>query len=49
MNQKYRTRLPGIDVDFFDTRAAVEALAPGAYDRLPYTSPGAGRKPGAAL
>src|SRR3546814_20609057 len=24
--------------DYFDTRAAVEALAPGAYDGLPYTS-----------
>ena len=25
-------------LDYFDTRAAVDAIAPGAYDRLPYTS-----------
>ena len=30
--------LPGTALDYFDTRAAVEAIAPGAYDRLPYTS-----------
>ncbi|MCG1042742.1 Fe/S-dependent 2-methylisocitrate dehydratase AcnD [Mycetohabitans sp. B8] len=38
MNTAYRKPLPGTDLDFFDARAAVNALAPGAYDGLPYTS-----------
>ncbi|CAG9164434.1 Fe/S-dependent 2-methylisocitrate dehydratase AcnD [Cupriavidus pampae] len=38
MNTDYRKRLPGTDLDYFDTRAAVEAIEPGAYDKLPYTS-----------
>ncbi len=38
MNTAYRQPLPGTDLDYFDARAAVDALAPGAYDRLPYTS-----------
>ncbi|MDZ5601790.1 Fe/S-dependent 2-methylisocitrate dehydratase AcnD [Pseudomonas sp. RP23018S] len=38
MNTAYRTALPGTDLDYFDARAAVEALQPGAYDGLPYTS-----------
>ncbi|MCG1055076.1 Fe/S-dependent 2-methylisocitrate dehydratase AcnD [Mycetohabitans sp. B5] len=38
MNTAYRKPLPGTDLDFFDARAAVDALAPGAYDGLPYTS-----------
>jgi aconitate hydratase len=38
MNTKYRKPLPGTSLDYFDTRAAIESLAPGAYDRLPYTS-----------
>ena len=38
MNTNYRKNLPGTDLDFFDARAAVEAIKPGAYDRLPYTS-----------
>jgi aconitate hydratase len=38
MNTDYRKSLPGTDLDYFDTRAAVEAIAPGAYDKLPYTS-----------
>ncbi|GGY42177.1 Fe/S-dependent 2-methylisocitrate dehydratase AcnD [Bacterioplanes sanyensis] len=38
MNTEYRKSLPGSDVEFFDTRAAVEAIKPGAYDGLPYTS-----------
>ena len=38
MNTVYRKSLPGTDLDFFDTRAAVEAIQPGAYDTLPYTS-----------
>ncbi|QCI11662.1 Fe/S-dependent 2-methylisocitrate dehydratase AcnD [Pseudomonas putida] len=38
MNTTYRKALPGTDLDFFDARAAVEAIKPGAYDGLPYTS-----------
>ncbi|RZF26264.1 Fe/S-dependent 2-methylisocitrate dehydratase AcnD [Paraburkholderia sp. UYCP14C] len=38
MNTANRKRLPGTDLDFFDTRAAVDAIQPGAYDKLPYTS-----------
>ena len=33
-----RKRLPGTQLDYFDARAAVDALEPGAYDKLPYTS-----------
>ncbi|SFU62701.1 Fe/S-dependent 2-methylisocitrate dehydratase AcnD [Halomonas korlensis] len=38
MNTDYRKSLPGTDLDYFDTRAAVEAIQPGAYAGLPYTS-----------
>jgi aconitate hydratase len=38
MNSKYRKPLNGTGLDYFDTRAAVDEIAPGAYDTLPYTS-----------
>ncbi len=38
MNTAYRKPLPGTQLDYFDTRAAVDAIQPGAYDKLPYTS-----------
>ncbi|AUG01242.1 Fe/S-dependent 2-methylisocitrate dehydratase AcnD [Pseudomonas sp. 09C 129] len=38
MNTEFRKPLPGTRLDYFDTRAAVEAIQPGAYDSLPYTS-----------
>jgi len=38
MNTAFRKPLPGTTLDHFDTRAAVEAIRPGAYDTLPYTS-----------
>ncbi|MGZ8341497.1 MAG: aconitase family protein, partial [Telluria sp.] len=38
MNKLHRKPLPGTKLDFFDTRAAVDAIAPGAWDKLPYTS-----------
>ena len=38
MNTQYRKSLPGSGLDYFDTRAAVDSIAAGAYDRLPYTS-----------
>lgn len=38
MNTQFRKRLPNSELDYFDTRAAVDAIAAGAYDTLPYTS-----------
>ncbi|MFT4256030.1 MAG: Fe/S-dependent 2-methylisocitrate dehydratase AcnD [Pseudoxanthomonas sp.] len=38
MNTAYRKPLPGTNLDWFDARAAVEAIAPGSYGRLPYTA-----------
>ncbi|NHZ89085.1 Fe/S-dependent 2-methylisocitrate dehydratase AcnD [Massilia sp. CCM 8733] len=38
MNTNHRKNLPGTKLDYFDARAAVDAIAPGAYDKLPYTS-----------
>ncbi|QGZ43281.1 aconitate hydratase [Pseudoduganella flava] len=38
MNTAYRKNLPGTSLDYFDARAAVDAIEPGTYDRLPYTS-----------
>jgi 2-methylcitrate dehydratase (2-methyl-trans-aconitate forming) len=38
MNTQYRKPLAGTRLDYFDARAAVEALQPGAWAGLPYTS-----------
>ena len=38
MNTAFRKRLPGTELDYFDARAAVDAIQPGAYAKLPYTS-----------
>lgn len=38
MNTQYRKPLAGTQLDYFDVRAAVEAIQPGSYDTLPYTS-----------
>ncbi|MBS3798735.1 Fe/S-dependent 2-methylisocitrate dehydratase AcnD [Pseudoalteromonas sp. BDTF-M6] len=38
MNTQYRKTLPGSELVYYDTRAAVDAIEPGAYDGLPYTS-----------
>ncbi len=38
MNTEHRKPLPGTGLDYFDTRGAVEAIQPGSYDKLPYTS-----------
>lgn len=38
MNTDYRKPLPGSKLDYFDTREAVNAIEPGAYEKLPYTS-----------
>lgn len=37
-NTLYRKPLPGSSLDYFDAREAVEAISPGAYACLPYTS-----------
>ncbi len=37
-NTIHRKRLPGTDLDYFDTRSAVNSIQAGAYDKLPYTS-----------
>ena len=38
MNTANRKPLPGTKLDYFDAKAAVDAIQPGAYDKLPYTS-----------
>ena len=38
MNTDFRTSLPGTRLDYFDARAAVDALQPGAWATLPYTA-----------
>ncbi len=38
MNTTNRKPLPGTDLSYFDARAAVDAITPGAYAKLPYTS-----------
>ncbi|KZN53290.1 aconitate hydratase [Pseudoalteromonas luteoviolacea CPMOR-2] len=38
MNTQYRKRLPDSALCYYDTREAIEAIKPGAYEGLPYTS-----------
>ncbi len=38
MNTDYRKHLPNSTLDYFDAQAAVDAIQPGAYATLPYTS-----------
>ena len=38
INTQYRKPLPGTQLDYFDTREAVNDISPGAYEKLPYTS-----------
>ena len=38
MNTAHRKPLPGTRLDYFDAREAVEAIRPGAWAELPYTS-----------
>jgi 2-methylcitrate dehydratase (2-methyl-trans-aconitate forming) len=38
MNTSYRKNLPGTTLDYFDARAAVDAIKPGAWATLPYTA-----------
>ncbi|MEC5216824.1 iron-sulfur-dependent 2-methylisocitrate dehydratase [Actimicrobium sp. GrIS 1.19] len=38
MNTANRKPLPGATLDYFDARAAIDAIRPGAFDTLPFTS-----------
>jgi 2-methylcitrate dehydratase (2-methyl-trans-aconitate forming) len=38
MNTLHRKPLPSTKLDYFDARAAVDAIEPGAWAKLPYTS-----------
>ncbi len=38
MNTQFRKPLPGTNLDYFDARAAVDALQPGAWEALSYTA-----------
>ncbi|MEH6823607.1 MAG: Fe/S-dependent 2-methylisocitrate dehydratase AcnD [Motiliproteus sp.] len=38
MNTEYRKSLAGTDLDYYDTRAAIEAIQQGSYAKLNYTS-----------
>ncbi|HEX6571451.1 MAG TPA: aconitate hydratase AcnA, partial [Steroidobacteraceae bacterium] len=38
MNTLHRKPLPGTSLDYFDARAAVNDLQPGAWEKLPYTA-----------
>ena len=38
MNSNYRKNLPGTNLDYFDAEAACNAIEPGSYAKLPYTS-----------
>lgn len=38
MNSQFRKILPGTALEYFDARAAVDAIKPGAWDGLPYTA-----------
>ncbi|MEI4549594.1 Fe/S-dependent 2-methylisocitrate dehydratase AcnD [Pseudoalteromonas spongiae] len=38
MNTQYRQKLGNTDLDYFNVEAAVNAISPGSYQQLPYTS-----------
>ncbi|RMX03546.1 Fe/S-dependent 2-methylisocitrate dehydratase AcnD [Corticibacter populi] len=38
MNTPFRKPLPGTGLDYYDARAAVNAIQPGAWEQLPYTA-----------
>ncbi|MGC9421485.1 Fe/S-dependent 2-methylisocitrate dehydratase AcnD [Vibrio sp.] len=38
INNQYKKTLPGSQIEYFDAREAVNAITPGAYETLPYTS-----------
>ncbi len=38
MNTQYRQTLPGFEIDFYNAQTAVDAIQPGSFQNLPYTS-----------
>lgn len=38
MNTEFKKSLTGTNLEYFDTQAAVDAIEPGAYAKLPYTA-----------
>ncbi|GEK10495.1 Fe/S-dependent 2-methylisocitrate dehydratase AcnD [Pseudoalteromonas sp. J010] len=38
MNTQFRKRLPDSELCYYDTKEAIEAIKPGSYETLPYTS-----------
>ncbi len=38
INYQYRKALPNSQLDYYDAKAAVDDIEPGAYQHLPYTS-----------
>ncbi len=38
MNTNYRKPLPNSNLEYYDTRQAINDITPNAYDKLPYTS-----------
>jgi aconitate hydratase len=38
MNSQYKKSLPNTQVEYYDTRLAVNSLVSGSYEKLPYTS-----------
>ena len=38
MNVKFKKQLEGTDLEYFDTRAAIESIKPGSFKTLPLTS-----------
>ena len=38
MNTQYRQKLGNTGLDYFNVEAAVNAISPGSYQQLPYTS-----------
>ena len=38
VNTQHRKPLPNTKLDYYDARAAVESIAPGGYDALPYSA-----------
>jgi 2-methylcitrate dehydratase (2-methyl-trans-aconitate forming) len=38
MNTAFRKLLPGSNLHYIDARAAIDAIKPGAYNKLPYTA-----------
>lgn len=38
MREKYRKKLPGFNLDYYDFREAIEEILPNSFEKLPYTA-----------